>query len=187
MNFIVDLEIQFATEDAVAVMVKSTAEPGWERFSEGLVFAVYASRFLSNIQRPVADVLSAHLRSAEGNLAELVGVPESKFALVSYPASGAKKRFTGRLTVTDGPIHFRDSVHGFGIMAKGIGYYGPTSVIALLRYLSERRADDVDYLRRLGRTAATVGHLWAGGRISVRSWGEAGQQAVIEAFADQVA
>lgn len=56
---------------------------------------------------------------------------------------------------------------GFGIFATGVGYYAPVSVMALLRYLAEKRASDSAFLASLGKACALCGDFYSEGQITL--------------------
>src|SRR5207253_6031495 len=88
------------------------------------------------------------LRQAEERLDEV---------RVSSPRGRAgRKGFTCTLR-PDKRASFKLNAHGFGMMGAGVGYYAPTSTLALLYYLLNRRKDDATYQRALAATAENVG------------------------------
>ena len=50
-------------------------------------------------------------------------------------------------------------------MGKGVGYYAPTSTLALLYWLLKRRQDEPDYQHALGLTANFIGLAKAQGSL----------------------
>jgi hypothetical protein len=170
-----NLEVWFPQQNHVTVFLESSfADPGEESAVEVHLFAHYACRQIANLGgEPTLCAALAGVDPAE----PLVSVEQMlDDVTVSSPQTrGGARGFTAEFR--PGP-RFKLKGHGFGLMGKGVGYYAPTSTLALLCWLLRRR-DHAAYRTALAATAATIGELGMGGMITVRSQGDAAAHAAI--------
>jgi putative oligomerization/nucleic acid binding protein len=66
-------------------------------------------------------------------------------------------------------IDFKVDIKGFPSSGEGLGWFAPTSALAFLYFVARRRAQDEDFLNRLGYAVARVGVVAANDGISVVS------------------
>ena len=64
-------------------------------------------------------------------------------------------------------LGFKVDIIGFRNSDKGLGWFAPTSALVLLYFVARRRAQDEDFLNRLGYAVANVGAVAANDGISV--------------------
>ena len=81
------------------------------------------------------------------------------FDIIRYPGNKGRKYFTSTLRINDEKVKFDFKAKGFGFFGKGLNYYGPISIITLIRYLAKRRSNDEVYLNCLARSVSRCGYL----------------------------
>jgi len=169
MNITEQVEIHFHQQEQVSIYLESTASSNQAKLGEVALCSMYAIRMLSNLG---ANETSNNLASflAGGNhvvQAFATGASTGGFDLIPYPGSYGRKRFLAKLTLTDSAVRFDLKPKGFGLLATGVGYYGPISVFALLRFLAQQRSEDADFLDSLGRAVAQCGQAHLAGQITL--------------------
>jgi hypothetical protein len=185
-----NLEIWFPQQNEVSVFLESAIpDPDEEQFYETSLFALYAARQIANLRAEGAS-LAFVLQTTDTSNPLAQTRERLDEVRVSSPrgAGGGRKGFTCELR-PDRQACFRLHAHGFGMMGRGVGYYAPTSTLALLYWLLARRKADATYQRALAATAENIGILGMRGAITVTSqsplameaaaaaWGEAAEQA----------
>jgi hypothetical protein len=178
-----NLEVWFPQQNEVSVFLESSiVDPDEEQFYETCLFGLYAARQVANLGRDGASLAfvlqttdtSNPLEQALERLDDVrVGSPRS--------SGGGRKGFTCELR-PEKRAFFKLDMHGFGMLGKGAGYYAPTSTLALLYWLLERRKDDQVYQRALAATAENVGILGMRGEINVRTQAPLAMQATAAAW-----
>lgn len=166
-----NLEIWFLQQDQVSIFLESSvADPDEERFQEVALFALFATRQVANLsgdwvaQSLASTLLGIDLDRPVEDVREKLG----DVRIVTPSAPGGRKGFTAALRPEKRGF-FKMNPRGFGLLGKGVGYYAPTSTLALLAYLLDRRSDDEDYVNALVATAKLVGAAGAEGAIGVTS------------------
>lgn len=180
-----NLEIWFPQQDQVTVFLESSViDSDEERFHETSLFALFATRQIANLGTDwVGQSLAATLsgidldRPADDALEKLGDVE-----LVTPSTPGGRKGFTAELRPEKRGF-FKMHPRGFGIMGKGVQYYAPTSTVALLASLLDRRRDDAEYTRALTATAKIVGHTGAQGAIGVTTSAQVAMKAAAAGWA----
>lgn len=181
-----NLEIWFPQQTEVSVSLESSiTDPEEEQASEVSLFALYAARQIVNLRHDgyaLATVLAATdaadpLRQAEQRVGEL------RFS--SPRLLDGRKGFTVEFR-PGARVFFKFNAHGFGLLGKGIGYYSPTSTIALLHWLLNRRKDSAAYLRALATAAEKIGRAGDHGLVSVTSQAVTAMQVAREAWAESM-
>ena len=168
-----NVEVWFPQQNHVTVFVESSfADPFEESVVELHMFAHYACRQIANLNgepslcAALADVDPADpLASVERMLDDVT--------VTAPQARGGPRGFTAEFR--PGP-RFKLKGHGFGLMGKGVGYYAPTSTLALLCWLLRRRAE-ADHRVALAVTANMIGELGMRGQVTVRSQGDVARHA----------
>jgi hypothetical protein len=182
-----DLEIWFPDQDRVSVFLESSfADEEDEEMHEVMLFALFAARQIANFGGDAtAQSLSwaltaldedAPLRSA---MEKLDGV-----ALVPPSSGGGRKGFKAEYRLSKRGF-FKVKPKGFGMLGSGVGYYAPTSTIALLAYLLGRR-ESSQARRALALAANFVGMAGLSGEIGARSQAHVAMQAASAAWAAQM-
>jgi TPR repeat protein len=175
MNFGARLEIHFHQQDEASVYLETNAVGDHRKYCELLIFCLLATRQMYNLScggdpGGTAHSLSSFLSQVPGDPTELLNmrVPDA-CKLVDYKGSEGRKRFIGVLKLSESALNFRLEAKGFGIFARGVGYYAATSVALLLEYLTRRRISDQNYLRGLARSANECGRAYLAGAITLTS------------------
>jgi hypothetical protein len=154
-----------------------------QREAETLLFALYAARQLSNLEPgesvsvSLAEVLFLH--GTPSGLAQLMEVGPGDLRVYTPAFVRLKKGFRAQITYPHeisrfgtlaallSRVAFRMEVKGFPPSGEGLGYFAPASVLALLYFLARRRADDADFLARLGFTCCSIAAAGAEAEITV--------------------
>lgn len=166
MNIGMNLEIHFHQQDEASVYLESNASGEDEKFGEILLFCCVVLRQMANlgIHHPIASSLATLVMQVSDNLTELVEYEhEIDVKLVEYKGSHGRKRFEAILKYSDTSFNFKFKPKGFGLLARGVGYYAPVSVMILLRYLAKRRIEDQDFILSLSQAAKRCGEVYSGG------------------------
>lgn len=180
-----NLEIWFPQQNEVTVFLESSiVDPDEEQSVESCLFTLYAARQIANLNGSERMTLAQFLYDTDTSdpLAQtdqrLGGVR------VSSPVSrGGRKGFTVEMR-PDKRMFFKLNPHGFGMLGKGIGYYAPTSTMALLYWLLKRREDDPTYQRALSAAAENIGIAGLQGMITVASQATIAMQAASAAWGE---
>jgi len=181
-----NLEVWFPQQNEVSVFLESSIpDADEEQFYETSLFALYAARQITNLRAEGASLAfvlqttdtSNPLAQTHERLAE-VRVSSPRGA-----GGGGRKGFTCELR-PDKRAFFKLNAHGFGMMGRGVGYYAPTSTLALLYWLLDRRKDDATYQRALAATAENIGILGMQGAITVTSQAPLAMQAASAAWGE---
>lgn len=85
--------------------------------------------------------------------------------LVPYQGAPGRRRFVSEVKSDGLRLQFVCNAKGLGLLSRGAGYYSPTAVSCLLRWLATRRANDGGFLRRLERAAVMCGGSHVSGRL----------------------
>ncbi len=153
-------EINFHQQDELSIFQESTLSGSDEEFYEIVAFINYSIRQMSNLGNgEAADMLASTLAAAPSAIdAVASGAPFGGFTMVPYPGSPGRKRFVASLVDGDNQSKFDLKMIGFGFLARGFGYYAPTSTLALLAHVARRRRQSQWSLQALAQSAALCGH-----------------------------
>jgi hypothetical protein len=174
-----NLEVWFPQQEEVTVFLESTfSDLEEERFSEIWLFALYAARQIASTGGATASSLSGVLGTIDEQ-APLVQVEQllGDVVVTSPTQGGGRRGFTAELR-PDRRGFFKLHARGFGLMGQGVGYYAPTSTLALLTWLLRRRVDDPSYQLALATAAQCIGYNGGRGEITLTSQAEVAMQAV---------
>jgi hypothetical protein len=161
-------EVWFQEQDEWTVTLSSTLADPDEGLYETMLFCLFAARQIANLRGDAqAQALGEALTLIDED-APLASVIErlEAWRTPSHNPMG-RKGFTAELR-EDGRRFFKLGTHGFGLRSKGIGYYAPVSVLALLVRLLDSRADDDEYQRALGTAARGIGYASGDGLLGIR-------------------
>lgn len=167
------LEIHFHQQDVGSVWFETDAVGDDHKFAELLIFCLLACRQMFNLstggdRQGCARSLSEFLSQLPGDLIQLGDAEGSEAArLIEYPGSQGRKRFLAELEYSPERLNFKLHAKGLGLFARGMGYYAPSSVLLLLKYLKARRIADADFLERLSLVATACGTSYRDGRITL--------------------
>ena len=163
------LEIHFHQQDEASVYLENTESGDEEKHTEILLFCLYALRQLANLgSDQTAYSLANVLLMTEAVITELAAGHESgDVRLIKYAGTPGRKRFLASLKTDGIGVQFVCNGKGFGLLSRGVGYYSPTSVVVLLRYLAMKRADDGEYLATVARAAAMCGDAHLSGQLTM--------------------
>lgn len=177
------LEIHFHRQDEAAVLIESGTPADEEPLGYLALAALYSARTIANLgPGNTSGELLAGLMSAltsQGKLSEIVW-HEPDARLVDYQGARGRKGFSARLGIRDDDLKFKLKSWGFGLGARGIGYYAPTSVILLLQALTRPREEDHAFVSALARTCEHIGDLALAGALSVRTQAACAMEALGE-------
>lgn len=178
-----NLEVWFAQPNEVSVFLESSySDADEERFYETCLFALYAARQVANLR---GDASLAYVLASTDTSNPLPQTLErlDEVRVVAPQTAGGRKGFTCELR-PEKRAFFKLHQHGFGMLGKGAGYYAPTSTLALLYWLLDRRKDDPLYQRALAAAAENVGILGSRGAITVTSQASLAMEAATAAWAE---
>jgi hypothetical protein len=178
-------EVWFPQQDEWTVTLASTlSDPEEEGFQETTLFCLFAARQIANLRGDAsAQALGEMLTLVDENdpIAAVTGRLEA--LRTPSPEPVGRKGFTAELREEDRKF-FKLGTHGFGLRSKGIGYYAPVSVLALLAWLLKRRADDREYQRTLGTAARSIGYASAEGLLGIRQHTETAMLTALAAWTE---
>src|SRR6266511_5104804 len=180
-----NLEIWFPQQNEVTVFLESSiTDDDEERFYESAVFALYAARQIANL-RDEGMSLALVLQSTDTSSPLNQTKERLDDVRVLSPTGGdsGRKGFSAKFR-PEKRAYFKLHLHGFGMTGRGVGYYAPTSTLALLYWLLNRRKDDPVYQRALAATAENVGILGSRGQITVTSQAPLAMEATAAAWAE---
>jgi hypothetical protein len=175
-----NLEVWFPQQDEVTVFLESSfPDQDEEQFYETSLFALFAARQIANgrgdaFSSSLAEVLFSINETSP--LSHVESQLEGEVRVGSPTSRGGRKGFTAEFR-PEKRAFFKLNMHGFGMLGKGVGYYAPTSTLALLCWMLRRRHDDQAYQRALATTAKAVGAAGVSGMISVTSQSQVAMQA----------
>ena len=140
-------EIHFHQQDEVSVFFESNVSGQMEMIGEIHLFVLFAIRQMSNLGAhadPLAEML---MRIDEGIGLFASGQEIGGVRLIRYPGTRGMKRFLlSAQFFSGGQASFSMKAEGFGLLWQGMGYYGPTAVTTLLRFLAIKNSNSASYL-----------------------------------------
>ena len=160
----IELEIYFPSEEEVSINMKS--ENKQDKEGELLLFSRYSLQQMANFggNETSAQIASFLLDVSKDFKSFLADKDPDAPSLVAGKIS--KKKFSILSTVDDETFDFNLVPSGFGLFGKGLGYYGPTSIFSLLKYLSSKREDDVEYQKALAKISGLSGKAFFDKKIT---------------------
>jgi len=173
----------------VAAVVFAAVGPGDQRPSEVLLACAFTLRQIANLgSGSIVRSIASLLLAVPGGLSALAhhdspGGPE----LIAYTGSPAKRRFIGELRHRGHDYGFNLGAHGFGILAQGMGFYAPSSIFLMLRYLARKRLSDDLYVDALEKAAQMCGSCAHNGQVASRSQHELALTIALDAAAELTA
>jgi hypothetical protein len=179
-----NLEIWFTQPEEVSVFLESlVTDPDAEKFYETSLFALYAARQIANLRAEGAWLASVlQTTDTSDPLPQVVErLDEVRVVAPNARAAGGRKGFEARLRPEKRGF-FKLYARGFGLMGRGAGYYAPTSTLALLYLLLNRRTSDGEYQRALAATAESIGIFGSRGMITITSQAQLAMQAAAAAW-----
>lgn len=167
-------EIDFFEDDCVSVVSKSNSSGGNEKLGEIGLFVSFAIRMMSNLDVcQTTDGLAKILEGAPQAIAAFItGNLRPPFRLVWPTGRPAQKRFAFEFSISSAAMSFDLVPIGFGPMSVGMGYYGPTAVMALLFRLATGRPADNQFQSRLAIAAALAGKIHLQREITLTNHGD---------------
>ena len=177
-------EVHFHDKHTVSCVVDTKAAGREGMADEMLIWTCLANRQMTNMGRDGGE-LAMYLRSQQPLRDSVIG--EGIPTLIDHQKR-AKKRFVCRLLPHGAGYQFKLSMKGFGgILGIDLGYYCPTSVAVLLRYLALRRGDDQWYADCLNCLCSITGSAYLAGTIDRRNANPRAFGLVVEALSMQEA
>jgi hypothetical protein len=181
-----NLEVWFLQQNEVTIFLESSfPDADEEKLHETSLFALYAARQIANLRGEGGSLASVLLSiDTSRPLADVESRLDGELRISSPSGrSGGSKGFTVELR-PDKRGFFKLHAHGFGMLGRGVGYYAPSSTLALLCWLLRRRQDDPTYQRALAATAENVGIAGTRGIITVTSQAQVAMQAATAAWGE---
>jgi hypothetical protein len=177
MSPVIAAEVHFHQQDQASVFSQSNIADSWnERLAEIGLFSFYSLRMFSNLGvNETSDALASMMLDPEEAIENI--------SVVAYPGHPGRYSFLSTLTFGEGfqfllpmagQARFDFKPKGFGFLARGVGYYGPTSVLVLLRYLAEKRDSDQVYLEALAEMASFLGQWHLARKIGLGNQNQLG-------------
>jgi hypothetical protein len=159
MNIRMNVEIHFYEQEKASVFLESFSEASDERLGEASLLVMFAIRMISNLgTTDTTDRLAAMLVEIPWEIHGLAsGATTGGLQLIPHPGPPGRKQFHAKLTMDDRRRQFGFQAKGFGWLATGINYYGPVSVLALLRHLAMKRPEDKEFLTSIAAAIGMVG------------------------------
>lgn len=152
-SFRVNVELHFLEMEQCHIHIENfSITEQHAKVGEILFLANYLLRVMSNFGGPenptaqsIALVLQKFCRSSGEEFEEFC-LDQKMPAVLSYDGSRGRKIMIGQLACLDDQRRDFSLEHkGFSADDTTIGYYGPVSVMCLLRFLYSRRGDDANY------------------------------------------
>ena len=164
-----ETELHFHQQDQMSVYTASTVigeDSNYIGEIGTLIF--YAIRMMGNLaNRPESYALAELLLNSQTIISlNNVGLQRDDLELVPYP--GHKGRHSFLLSYSWGksyPPKFKFKGKGFGLLWKGIGYYGPTSVLGFLRHLGAKHKGDNSYVEAVGEAMRLLANAHLDGTL----------------------
>lgn len=182
----VRVEIDFYQQDEAGVYLETSAVGDDEKFAEILLFCCFANRqmvLLKNDYKGQVSSLATVLKGIAQELDRFLWHSGDDAAkLVQYRGPEGGKRFTVYLKYSEGDFKFKVTPHGFGLLARGVGYYAPNAVMVLLQYLGRRRKGDPSYLKALGEAVWGCAVAYLGGFTTISSQSNIAMMVTSKAF-----
>ena len=176
------LEIWFPSTEEVSVFVEAT-ETGPEReVTEAAFFAAYAARQIADFRNDATAQSLSRVLFDQEQLGADEPAPTSvgETRLVPPTPDQGRKGFVARFQYQNGLPRIHLKAKGFGVMGRGVPFYGPTSTQALLFHLLGRHSPEGR--RLLVRTARVLGTLGMRGSIFRRSQAGMARLAILAAI-----
>lgn len=181
---VIQAEVHFHQQDQASVFSQSNIADSWnERLAEIGLFSFYSLRMFSNLgTNETSDTLALMLQDPESAIEDV--------SVAAYSGYRGRHSFLSSLRFNEGfqfllpmagQARFDFKAKGFGFLARGVGYYGPASVLVLLRYLAEKRESDQVFLEALMEMAGFLGQWHLAREIGLRNQNELGLPAMTAA------
>ena len=160
MKIYAGAEIHFHEQEKVSVFFESNSTGKEEWVGELMLLGAYTNRMLVNLggKNEATHILANTLIKCGEDLSEIERQIDCE--LVDYRGVPGRKRFIAKLNIKDEDISFNLKAKGFGILARGVGYYAPVSIFMLAKHLILRRRGDTDYLGQLSEIMSYYGSLF---------------------------
>jgi hypothetical protein len=162
------LEIHFHEQEKASVFLESNVSAPSGNFGEVYLFTLFALRQLATLGETESVALAGSLLDIGPIIKELASGHElSGVKVVPYPGYQGRKILLARFTLRNENQSFYFNTKGFGLLSRGIGYYSPTGVLVLLRYLAMRHSSEEAYLAKLAQAAQLCGALYSQRQLTV--------------------
>lgn len=183
------LEIWFPSTDEVSVFIETAAPNAQAReIVEIGLFAAFATRQIVNLRNDqFAQLLASALAELEHpDSREDVPDQVGDTRLIPPTPGRGRKGFEATFKNRNGLPLINLKPRGFGMMARGVGFYAPTATLALLLHLLRRHSLEARFV--LVETARSIGRLALLDGIGITSQAQiagAAIQGAIEMLAEQ--
>ena len=171
MNIAMNLEIDFHQDNECSVFLEGSVIDAEDQLAEILLFSCYTIRQLYNIDQGKFAYNFASMLidlSKAGDLMPTV-LEDGEVKLIRYPGHSGRKRFLCKLLARDSGVAFDLKAKGFGILARGVGYYASIGSVMLMLFLARRNHLDKEFLIKLSTAARLCGEAFLTGRITAQN------------------
>jgi len=182
----INAEVNFHEQEVASIFHETNVAGRDEQFAELCFAGAFAIRMMSNMGvNETTDMIGQQLQMVAQLIVETPqDLLEPKPKLIPYPGTPGRKRFIGNLQLSPQGMRMDFKAKGFGLLARGVGYYGPVAVQSVFRYFANRRADDTEFLTAIAETAAACGQLQLGRQIQVTNHAQLQMTLIGSCFGD---
>lgn len=182
----INAEVNFHEQEVASIFHETNVAGRDEQFAELCFAGAFAIRMMSNMGvNETTDMLGQQLQMIAQLIVEAPqDLLESKPKLILYPGTPGRKRFIGNLRLGPQGMQMDFKAKGFGLLARGVGYYGSVAVHSVFRYFVNRRVDDAEFLTAIAETAAACGQLQLGQKIQITNHAQLQMMLIGSCFGD---
>jgi hypothetical protein len=162
--------IHFHQQDIISTYLRWTILPAdQEMVGEIGLFAFYALRVLSNLgPNTTSAQLAQNLLVVAQNIDAWCDADNDiGFTLISFPGHPGRRSFYCSFGWTNDAPRTSFRTNGFGFFAKGMGYYGPVSVLAFARSLIVNRYDNRKYRYAVASVLQFVAQMYRSNKLTL--------------------
>lgn len=177
-------EVHFHDDRTCSCVIRSGAKGDDLPFDELLLWACFANHQMNNMGRDARAVAASLQSVSENDLGRYAQRGAEGFHVLAEHPGPAKKNFIGTIQQLQGGQRFHLKMNGFGLLGRGLGFYVPSSIIALLLHMARRRIENKGFVRCLRVVANTCGYLVLARLLNLRNASQMAMEAVTCAVAE---
>ena len=179
-------EINFHEQEVASIFHETNVAGRDEQFAELCFAGAFAIRMMSNMGvNETTDMIGQQLQWIAHLITDTPDdLLEPKPELIRYPGHPGRRRFIGNLRLSPHRMQMDFKAKGFGLLARGMGYYGPVAVHSVFRYFASRRVDDTEYVTAMASTTAACGQLQLERQIQLSNHAQLQMMLIGSCFAD---
>jgi hypothetical protein len=160
-NYGAHLEIHFHQQCEVSIFLENTAPVDHEIYSDLFLLSLFVTRNLGNLEQDnaVGQSLSYVLENIEKQSDQIFD-PEKydEISLVPYKGVDGRKRFVADMMISEERLRFKLKPKGFGFWGRGLGFYSPSAVMMLIKFMGNKYRNDVNAIKAINATCKRLGH-----------------------------